>query len=216
MNKYILQDDASNDTVEVKYQVRLNAWGKVPNSIDILKTTKKIHTPWAHTKYQVDIYLNNKDDFLNKCHHFAKNVLAFKKNDKVIVEGQQQGLVVEITSDIQCGIMDELLIVRKDRTCNHTYTVQNHQFGDFKGCDLCHKSIVSVILSNNVKEIQNALKNGYVLEPFYSPYFNVSIIGEVDYNSMRKSVAGQGSFNNLRKNRYFKVITNTNPFDDFV
>lgn len=213
MKKYILQDARSAEHTETVFHMRQNAWQCMNNSIDIVKNINKIHVPWAHTKSQVDMYAKDNNEFLKVCKSYSSHAMSLKENDKGIIEAKGRGLIVQITSNIEYGIINELLIIRKERSCNHQYTHQGHDVGFVKGCNTCSESVVSVIQSNNISEIQNAIQKGYILEPFYAPYFHVSILGEVDYNGKKKTVVPIVSFSFAK--RYFKEEESTNPFDGF-
>lgn len=215
MKKYIIKDEYSSGLTETSFHMRQNAWQHLNNSIDIIKNIKKIHIPWAHTKHQVDMYIKNKEKFLKYCKHYSRNALKLKNNDKGIIEGEGRGIIVQICSDIKVGIIEELIIIRKERLCDHQYTCESHDIGDLKGCNICADSIVSICHSNDSIAIQNAIKNGYIIEPFYAPYFHVNILGEIDYEKRdKRTVVIRDSF--CAKTNYFKEEEITNPFDLFA
>lgn len=214
MKKYTLIDEPSKDCVKTTFQMRQNPWQKLNNSIKLVKDTKKVHTPWGHTQSQVTLYSQNKENYLSKCHKFTKNSLQLKVGDVGIVEGDGGvAIVVKITSSPKCGVMDEIVIARSERSCNHHYTQQGHDVGDSKGCTICSDSVKAVIRSNDIKEIQKAIQKGYIIEPFYSMYFDIEVLGKVDFNGKKKVIVPMTSFTNAV--RYFSVSEMINPFDEF-
>lgn len=217
MDKYILLDANEKNALQSSFLVRQNCWKHCDDPMNIVKRTLKIHVPWAHTKVQTDLFMRNPERFLEIAKHFARNAINTIKKDSIgVMEGFCRGLIIKITSDVKCGldgIIEDICIVRKSRSCNHDYTFPRHDMGGIKACEECHNSIVSVILVNDTKEIQNAISKGYIIEPFYSPYYDIEILGEVDYDVHIKTIVPISSFCNAV--RYFRKFTSNNPFDGF-
>ena len=216
-DKYILLETNEENALQISFLVRQNCWQHCDDPINIVKTIMKIHLPWAHTKIQTDLFMRNRERFLEIAKHFARNAVNTIKKDTIgIMEGYGRGLIIKITSDVKCGVnglMKDVCIVRKSRSCNHEFTYPGHDMGGIKACKECVESIVSVILVNDTKEIHNAISKGYIIEPFYSPYYEIEVLGEVDYHVHKKTIVPITSF--CSAIRYFRKVTSNNPFDGF-
>ena len=213
-DKYILLKENEENALQIVFLIRQNCWQHCDNPINMIKNTLKIHVPWAHTKYQTDLYTKDFKKFRETAKNYSINALNTLKKDTIgIMEGFGRGLIIKIVSDIKAGIMKDICIVRKSRSCEHNYTQSVNDIGDMKGCEECHKSVVSVILVNDTKGMQNAFSKGYIIEPFYSPHYDVEILGEVDYDVHKKTIVPISSF--CKANRYFRKVTSNNPFDGF-
>jgi hypothetical protein len=69
----------------------------------------------------------------------------------------------------------------------------------------CHDSVVEVFDSADVASLQRHLRVGHRFEPFYTLFFDVEILGDVDYNGVDgRSIAGMSSVS--RRTLYWKLV----------
>jgi hypothetical protein len=189
--------------VTISAAIRQNAWGKFEDSFHTIKTSKKIHCPWGHTKSDVDEYSKNPAGF-NKYQavHFTRlsintfAVIAEKENETV--------LLVRLTSQPRIGVMEHLKIIRKPRNCGHILTRPGEKSVD--ACKECEKSVVAVCDINKITkdELLQYWKEGCVMEDFHTIYRDVEVIGEINLLSVEA-----GEIRNYVKRGFLNSIKTT-------
>jgi hypothetical protein len=187
MQKYILSLVLTG--IQTVAYIRQNCWRKIDDIFESVIKSKRLHIPWAHTKSRVDMVINGEDIALNnkggRYVNIAKNL---EVGSLVLIPDGKKGLIVRITSEIKADIFDSICIACRPRSCGHTHVT---------GCDGCRSSIVEVFNPSNVEKLVRHLKAGCLIEPFYSPYRDVEIVGEADFNGTDgRSVAGPDSAGN--------------------
>ena len=146
--------------------VRQNAWKKEeePKACGIFGL---LALPYAHTKSAVDEF-NRSGRIPEGC---PKQVASLPLGSIVYVpEGNEsrKGILVRLVSEVKAGILPQI-IVRKARTCQHSYTEAT------KVCEQCSESVKTVTCT----DIFPYLRQGYILEPYYSLYRDCDYIADV-------------------------------------
>jgi len=171
--------------------IRQNSWRKNTDIIKILRVTKKMHTPWAHTKAAVDRFLENPTGFLESMDRgkgMVKIVMELPIGSPVLVPNGNRGLLTRITSEMKTGVIEGMCIACSPRVCGHS------NMCGANGCAVCDESIREVFHTSDIQKIDRHLKDGNILEPFWSLYRDIEIIGDVDYNGVSgNSIAGMNS-----------------------
>lgn len=185
------------DTVTITGFLRQNAWRVATDDLWRVETYKQVHCPWGHTQYDIDMYQSDPANYNKK---FAGLFTKFKIGDVVAI-GQAKAkelLVVRLTSEILCGSIPHLKIVRKVRTCVHTATHPRNNLEE--GCGPCHDSVVKVVDPYRMTkdEVMDYWSKGFFLEDFVSMYRTVDLLGRIllledredirSYNSCRASI----------------------------
>jgi hypothetical protein len=154
--------------------------------LEIVKTSNKLHCPWAHTKQSVDDYLASPEGFRENNSGYSHSsfidlFLSLNVGDLVLVPNGNNELIVRIDSATKAGIMPGIALAREPTNCGHPYLRHQHATKTHSRCDVC--SVVGVFPSNSGK-LQQYLMSGKNIEPFYSVYRDVTIVGEADYNGI--------------------------------
>ena len=189
MRRYVPSDTPTD--IKTSAYIRQNCFKKNRDLFSPVRKSKTIHCPWAHTKNDLDEYTENPNKFLTKKSKGSSYVQVFASlqiGSPVLIPNGNNGLIVQITSDIKKDIMPSLLIAVKARTCGHTFVSGKHR------CDECDESIQEVFDSSDAQKLSTYQRNGCLIEPFWSLYRDIEVIGEADYNGVDgRSMAGQNS-----------------------
>jgi hypothetical protein len=155
--------------------VRQNAWGKTPHSLQTVRETGVLHCPWGHTQADVNEYLADPANFSKK---YAHMFVEFDVGSKILVAeaGCPEVLLVEITSPTQTGRIPHYAIVRSERPCNHSLTQPGRSCNN--GCPDCEDSVRQVVRTH--LPMTEFLKEGLLVEPFYSIWRSVRVLGSID------------------------------------
>jgi hypothetical protein len=175
----------SNEPTEIRSiaYIRQNAWKKIAKPLDAVKSSLCIHVPHAHTKQDVDDFRTNSASLT---HTHARTVLSIPVGSTVLIPNGRVGLLVKFTSGALAGTIDSLKIVSDPKTCGHTAIL--------KSCAQCLGAIDSVLSSPIESIIQQHIQQGQTVEPFWSVYRTVEIVGDVDYNGVNgRTMAGMDS-----------------------
>ena len=169
------------DTVTITGFLRQNAWGLTTDDLWNVETYKQVHCPHGHTQTDIDTYQSDPVNYNKK---FAGRFTKFKVGDIVTISqtNAKELLVVRLTSEILCGSMPHLKIVRKARTCGHTVTSS--------GCGPCHDSVVKVVNPSRLTkdEVMDYWSKGLFLEDFASMYRTVDLLGRILLLEDRKDI----------------------------
>ena len=173
--------------------VRQNAWGKTPHSLQTVKETGVLHCPWGHTQQDVNEYLASPADFSKK---YAHMFVEFDVGSKLLVAeaGCPEVLLVELAGPTQTGRIPHYAIVRTERPCNHSLTQPGRSCHN--GCPHCEDSVQQVVRTN--MPLADCLREGCIIEPFYSIWRSVKVLGSIDisnplHSDIQKYTAYQGS-----------------------
>jgi hypothetical protein len=159
--------------------LRQNAWGKMDNHIETIKSTQIVHCPWGHYLKDIEDYTANPNGFDKK---FAKTFTQFPTSSLLIIgeAKKNKALLVRLTSQPLTGTLEHYIIIRKQRTCGHSHTQASAI------CMECSESVVKVYLRAEVtkEKLMEHMLEGCVAEPFYSIYRRVGVIGEINLDSL--------------------------------
>lgn len=183
--------------------IRQNPWKKIDNVINSVRRSNKIHIPFAHNKDAAEAFKNSPASVLTAIpedHHAQVDLcLNLPIGTIVVVPNGSKGILVRIQSAIKAGIQDTLCIAHSSRSCGHTHI----RSGGF--CTPCHDSVVEVFDYADTASLQKHLRVGHSFEPFYTLFFDVEILGDVDYNGVDgRSIAGMSSVG--RRTLYWKLV----------
>jgi hypothetical protein len=163
--------------------IRQNCWKKIDDVFESIIKSKRIHIPWTHTKSTIDALEAGED--IPRGNRYATICKDIETGSLVLIPDGKKGLIVRITSGIKSGVFDTICMACTPRSCGHPNITE---------CDMCRSSIVEAFNPSNSQKLLAHLKNGCLIEPFWSPYRDVEIIGEADYNGIDgRSMAGLDS-----------------------
>lgn len=178
--------------------IRQNCYKKNDEPLDSVLRGNTIHVPWAHTKEDIIEYEQDPEAFLSR-KKYAKTCVDLPTGSIVLIPNGKKGLIVRLTSGVKTGVMNSLCTAVSHRDCGHPLVRGGHR------CHECNESIQEVFNPSDVQKISAHLKNGHVIEPFWSLYRDVEVIGDADYSGIDgRSVAGPDSAGNWR--RYWSLV----------
>ena len=159
------------------------------NVHDCVRQSRAIHLPFAHVKETADAFKYDPASVLTtipeKHRSQVDACMRLKEGDIINVPNGKCGLLVRITSPLQSGILDTLCIACKPRDCGHAYL----RHGAY--CAMCHESVLEVFDSTNTYTYRRYLREGAILEPFYTLFFEVDVLGVANYNGVDgRTIAG--------------------------
>ncbi len=163
MNRYA-PSETPTDIQSVAY-IRQNPWKKCPNGVLLLRNNK-LHLPWAHDYNAVRRFQENGE----VVERWSKVVAELPVNCVAYIPGEYWGCLVRIKSEVKAGLVPNVYVVRDAKTCQHPYIIG--------ACDVCKGSILEVTNGDPLPH----LEKGHILEPFWSLYREIEVMGNVQYN----------------------------------
>ena len=182
--------------------VRQNPWTEIYDVLDCVRKSCCLQIPFTHVKETVDAFESDRTTFLTtvpeKHRWKVSSCMRFALGSIVIVPNGNRGILVRIRSEVKAGILDSLYIACSARGCSH----KRLSHGTF--CESCHESVWYIGDSADIPTFKSKLRKGLLIEPFYTLFYNVEIIGDADYSSIDgRSVVGPCSVG--ERTRYWKV-----------
>ena len=175
--------NTETDTQTVAY-IRQNPWKKIDNALESPIKSKRLHIPWTHTKTSVDV-MEAGEIYREKGARFVKISKDLDVGSLILIPEGKKGLIARITSNIKYGVFDTICVASKPKDCGHPTVTE---------CDICRSSIVEAFNPSNVQKLLAHLRDGNIIEPFWSPYRDIEIVGDADYNGADgRSMAGMDS-----------------------
>ena len=175
--------------------IRQNASKKTTDILEIVCNSKKIHIPHLHNKTKYDSYNENSETMFSKPFHnniYAKIAMDLPTGSIIIIPNVNKGLLVRIISSVNSGVIESLCCACSPRECGHSYVSSD--------CEMCQESIQEIFDSSNITILHKHMKNGNILEPFYTLYRDIEICGDVDYNGTDgRKIATVGSSGKMRQ-----------------
>lgn len=165
--------DVVTDIQTVAY-IRQNPWKKIDDVLESPIVSKKLHIPWTHTRTSMDA-MEAGIICREKGARFVKISEDLAVGSLVLIPDGKKGLLARITSDIKYGTFDTICVASKPKDCGHPTVTE---------CDTCRSSIVEAFNPSNVQKLLAHLRDGHIIEPFWSPYRDIDILGEADYNGV--------------------------------
>jgi hypothetical protein len=188
MPTYIPSNSASD--IKSSAYVRQNPWKKISGSIlENVKISKKLHMPWGHTRDYVE-HMKTKPEttYYSEGNNFREIFHKLPVGAIVLVPDGKGGVLLEIVSETIAGIDTTFCVACTHRKCGHDNITPGYK------CEDCSSSVQEVFNSSNIEKLLEHLKNGHNIEPFWTPYRHVKIVGDVDYNGVDgRSMAGMDS-----------------------
>jgi hypothetical protein len=167
--------------------IRQNCNKKNDDPLGSVQRTNAIHVPWAHTEQDTIEYQQDPQAFLEKT-KYARICVELPIGSLILIPSGKKGLIVRLTSDVKSGIMNSYCTAVTPRTCGHKYVCGKHR------CAQCGDSVQEVFDPSDAQKLSEHLKKGHLIEPFYSLYRDIEIVGEADYNGVDgRSMAGLDS-----------------------
>jgi hypothetical protein len=174
---------AVETAIKTDAYIRQNCWKKIDNVFHSPIKSKKLHIPWTHTKTTVDMMKSGED--IQRGARYANITKGLDIGSLVLIPDRNKGLIVRITSDIMYGVFDTICIACTPKTCGHPNVTE---------CDICRSSIVEAFDPSDSEKLIGHLKLGHLIEPFWSPYREIEIVGDADYSGVDgRSMAGMDS-----------------------
>jgi len=181
MSTYI-PSDTPTETKTVGY-MRQNCNRKNKDPCGSVLRGKTAHIPWVHTKYDIEEYEQD-PTFLQRT-KYANIGAEFPVGSLVLIPDGKGGLIVRLTSDVKSGVMGSLCSAVSPRSCGHPLVRGKHR------CVDCGQSVQEVFDPSDSQKVTAHLMKGNLIEPFWSLYRDVEIVGEADYNGVDgRSMAG--------------------------
>ena len=198
MSKYFPSETQTH--IKTVAYIRQNPWGVNSDKFDSVLKSNRLHAPWAHTKDQIDHIQIDGGELIGK-NKGTRYINCFKSltlTDVVLVPDGKRGLLVRINSPMKYDSFETLCIAHTARECGHFNNKGRIE------CPTCHSSVVEVFNPSNTEKVVMHLKKGHSIETFYSPYYEVEIVGEADYNGTSgNSIAGPDAAG--KWTRYWKL-----------
>jgi hypothetical protein len=192
---------SSPTLIKTSISIRQNPWQKGSDILDIVRKSNKIYIPNLHTKDAIAEYNENpQQQSTTPLTQVSKNVIDLPIDSLAIIPNHNKGLLVKITSPVKSGIIETACIARSLRKCGHVHVSNN--------CNSCKDSIRDVFDSSNVNKFTAHLKSENIIEPFYTLYRDVTIIGDVDLNGLHPLMIVSTAPVSL-KNQYWSLIVNS-------
>jgi hypothetical protein len=160
--------------------VRQNPWKKSENVFEGVWLSRAIHIPHAHSRSACIVYLENQQQFLEQASHYSRLVMAAPDWTIALVPNGGAGLLVRIRGDVTCGSLPTMAIASQmalRSECGHLFP----EAGNI--CAACDSSVLEVLRITNVQRIQYHISSGHTIEPFYTLYRNVQILGRAAYHN---------------------------------
>ena len=178
--------------------IRQNCNSKNSDPLGTVRRGNTIHIPWAHTKPDIDQYEQDPVNFLSG-RKYAKICVDLPIGSVILIPDGNRGLIVRLTSGVKTGIMSSLCTAVTHRTCGHILVRGG------RTCDECDRSVQENFNPLDVQKISAHLNKGHLIQPFWSLYRDIEIIGDADYNGIDgRSLAGQDSAG--KWSRYWEII----------
>jgi hypothetical protein len=189
--------DIQTDMQTVAY-IRQNCNKKNKDPLDTVQRGNTIHVPWAHVKQDIIDYEQDPEGFLSRT-KYARTCVELPIGSVILIPDGKRGLIVRLTSGVKAGIMSSLCTAVTPRNCGHSLVRGGHR------CSECHDSVQENFNPSDLQKISAHLKSGNLIEPFWSLYRDVEIIGEADYNGIDgRSLAGPDSAG--KWSRYWSLV----------
>jgi hypothetical protein len=155
----------------------------------ICATSKKLNIPFTSTKDDCNRYLANPQEYLRTCNDKSRLLMNLPVGTLITVVGKHEAKIVKITSDVKAGHCSPVYVVRNPAVYDGLYTEQTQE--------QYINSIVHFVVPTDdySTKIINALKKGYLIEPFYSLYRDFEFVCRVECDDMRQigGVASSGA-----------------------
>jgi hypothetical protein len=200
MHRHIPSDTPTD--IQTTAYIRQNCNKKNDDVIGPVRISKKLHVPYAHTKQDIIDYSNNHNDYVNTNpgRRYIKIASELPNGSIILIPDGKKGLIVRMTSIVKSGIIESLCVASSPRTCGHPVIRDRHH------CVTCADSIEEIFNPSDLQKISAHLKSGHLIEPFWSLYRDVEVIGEADYNGIDgRSFAGPDSAG--KWSRYWRQVT---------
>ena len=171
--------------------VRQNPWKKCENVFEGVLNSNSIHIPHVHSRSACIAYDKNPEQFYESITKYAKLVMNAPDWTIALIPNGGAGLLVRICSDVQIGPLSSLAVASQMgiRTCGHQFLESI-----CGSCAECDNSIIEVINSKNISAIHRYLSAGHHIEPFYTLYRKVQILGMAAYHDQDgRRIAGMAS-----------------------
>ncbi|NBP66941.1 MAG: hypothetical protein EBU66_20135 [Bacteroidetes bacterium] len=192
-----IPSDVQTDTQTSAY-IRQNCNKKNKDPLDTVLRGKTIHVPWGHVKQDIIDYEQDPDGFRTRT-KYANTCIEIPIGSLVLIPDGKKGLIVRLTSDVKSGVMSSLCTAVTPRNCGHLFVRGRNR------CIECHNSIQENFNPSDLQKISAHLNNGSNIEPFWSLYRDVEIIGEAYYNGIDgRSLAGPDSAG--KWSRYWRLV----------
>jgi hypothetical protein len=196
MPTYVPSDTETD--IKTNAYIRQNCNSKNADPLNTVRRGNTIHVPWAHTKQDITEYQEDPEAFLKRT-KYAKTCVELPIGSVILIPDRKKGLIVRLTSGVKTGIMSSLCTAVTHRICGHTLVIGGRR------CHECDASVQENFNPSDVQKISAHLKLGHLIQPFWSLYRDVEIIGDADYNGIDgRSLAGPDSAG--KWSRYWKMI----------
>jgi hypothetical protein len=177
-----IPSDTPTETKTVGY-MRQNCNRKNKDPCGSVLRGKTAHIPWVHTKHDIEEYEQD-PTFLQRT-KYANIGAEFPVGSLVLIPDGKGGLIVRLTSEVKSGVMGSLCSAVSPRSCGHSLVRGKHR------CVDCGQSVQEVFDPSDSQKVTAHLMKGHLIEPFWSIYREVEIVGEADYNGVDgRSMAG--------------------------
>ena len=182
--------------------VRQNPWERIYDVINCVRISNQLQIPFTHVKETVDAFKSDPTTFMTtipeKHHSQVKMCMRLSVGTIIIVPNKKKGLLVRIKSEVKSGILDSLYIACNPRNCYHIH-LQNAT-----SCEYCNQSIRYIGNTTDIHTFQSKLRDGYLIEPLYSLFYDVDILGDADYTGVDgRKIGGMSSVG--ERIRFWKV-----------
>jgi hypothetical protein len=107
---------------------------------------------------------------------------SLRIGEHILVPNGNCGLLVRIVSDVKADILPDIALARNPTPCGHSLVRHSHDTTSHPKCEQC--SIASVFATSDSAKLNQHLRKGHTIEPFYALYRDIEIVGDADYNGV--------------------------------
>lgn len=150
-------------------------WEKCPLGTIHARLSGKMHIPWAHDYNAVRRFQEAgtvESRYSKTVTELPVGAIAYIPSVKR--QMSEYGALVRITSEVKAGPLEGGFVVRNTKQCQHQYIDGT--------CVECRNSIVEV----TPRDIFSHIEQGHIVEPFWTLYREVELIGLVKYTNTVK------------------------------
>ena len=163
-------------TLSTDYYIRQNACRTDTYTTEMVLKSQKLHVPHAHTMGDVLSFSCEPTSYLQSAHPQVRRTVLIPTDTLVLYAGHKEALIVRLTSPTKGGYCDPIYVAREPIT----------------------GATISFLCMDDMHAVTQALAKGYQLEPFYTLYREIEIVGRVRSAEDWRTVAQTASCGHCR------------------
>jgi hypothetical protein len=169
---YTFTESEDPAAIPVPFYIRQNAYRTDTYSLDLVLKSQKLHVPHAHQMSDVLSFSCEPHSYLLGAHPQARRFVQVPQDTLLLCAGVREALLVRLTSTTKAGY------------CAPIYRI----------LDPATTAPLAFTCADDINKITDALAAGHTLEPFYTLYRHIEIIGRIKDASDWRRVMQMASF----------------------